>query len=512
MGLLFFPRGGSAQVARYLSEALARADWSVGLVVGSLGEPGETTHAPTFFAGSLGPSGPLSGVVVRHLDYSEAQRRFLAGGSAVGATVPMHPSYEDRPDAPDVVFAAVAPDLAHHLSAAWERPLEEAGADHARVFHLHHLTPQHDAVRRRWPGAAVVAHLHGTEIKFVQAVDERAALAAAVGATLATMPEWVRANPDGVPALDEPRQRLLTTTRWSQWRHGEAWRDRLRHQARSADHLVVVSPTDRATATRVLGVAPERVTDVPNGVDVERFRPQPLSRDERRVRFRRWLVEDPQGWDDSSVPGTVAYREPELDRLDGVVLIFVGRFSAAKRVPLLLRAFGRARHRFERLASLVVWGGHPGEWEGEHPVAVARRIGSDGIFFVGWRGHDELPDALAASHALVMPSVDDSYPQAPLEAMAVGLPVVATASGGFPFMINVEPAEPTGWLVPPDDELALAAVLTEVVNGPEERARRGAAALAHARAHLSWDGRVAGFEEAYAMATDRRARRVHESA
>ena len=71
MGLLFF-RGGSAQVARYLSTALADAHWSVELVTGSLGDPGEFTHTPTFFAGT-----PL-----QHLDYSDAVRVFTAGGSA----------------------------------------------------------------------------------------------------------------------------------------------------------------------------------------------------------------------------------------------------------------------------------------------------------------------------------------------------------------------------------------------------------------------------------------------
>src|SRR3954471_20648317 len=97
MGLLFFPRGGAAQVARYLSTALVRADWSVALVSGSLGGPGEETHAPTFFGATL----------VRSLDYSEAVRAFAAGGSAISAPVPLHPSYEDREDAPDVVFSAV---------------------------------------------------------------------------------------------------------------------------------------------------------------------------------------------------------------------------------------------------------------------------------------------------------------------------------------------------------------------------------------------------------------------
>jgi len=502
MGLLFFPRGGSAQVARYLSRALADANWSVELVTGSLGDPGECTHAPTFFAGT-----PL-----QHLDYSDAARAFAAGGSAISAPVPMHPSYEDREDAPDVVFAAVPGDLAEHLSSVWETPFRAAGADRADVFHLHHLTPQHDAVGRFWPRGAVVAHLHGTEIKFLEAVNERAALAKSVGTTLAGMPVWARINPGGSSGLDDAQRELLRTTRWDWWQHGEAWRDRLLRQAHAADHLVVVSPTERSRAAEVLRADPDRVSDVPNGVDVIRFCPRPTTHQARRVHFRRWLVEDPQGWDETAVPGTVAYREPDLDRLLGpdgnaTVLIFVGRFTFPKRVPLLVRAFARAKPLFDRPASLVVWGGYPGEWEGEHPVTVAREIGADGLFFAGWRGHADLAEALAACDALVVPSVNDSFPQTPLEAMAVGLPVIAANSGGLPFMVNLDPARPTGWLVPPDDERALSEALVEAVNRPREVARRGDAALAHARANLSWAGRVAGFEEAYARARDSQARR-----
>ena len=51
MGLLFYPRGGSAQVARYLAAALDRKGWPVRLFTGSLGEPGAVANAATFFAG-----------------------------------------------------------------------------------------------------------------------------------------------------------------------------------------------------------------------------------------------------------------------------------------------------------------------------------------------------------------------------------------------------------------------------------------------------------------------------
>jgi glycosyltransferase involved in cell wall biosynthesis len=108
-----------------------------------------------------------------------------------------------------------------------------------------------------------------------------------------------------------------------------------------------------------------------------------------------------------------------------------------------------------------------------------------------------------------MASVNDSYPQAPLEAMAVGLPVIATDSGGFPQMINLDPTRPTGWLVAADDEAALSEALVEAANQPQEIMRRGDAAQAHARSHLSWSSRVSSFEHIYMLAREHRARRPY---
>src|SRR5437879_3850434 len=62
--LFFFPRGGSAQVARSLTGALAETGWQVHLAAGSLGEPGASTNAASFF----------SGIDVSAVDYSPALR------------------------------------------------------------------------------------------------------------------------------------------------------------------------------------------------------------------------------------------------------------------------------------------------------------------------------------------------------------------------------------------------------------------------------------------------------
>jgi glycosyltransferase involved in cell wall biosynthesis len=70
--------------------------------------------------------------------------------------------------------------------------------------------------------------------------------------------------------------------------------------------------------------------------------------------------------------------------------------------------------------------------------------------------------------------------------MACELPVIGTLSGGPPSFINVTAAEPDGWLVPPDDETALANAMVTAVDDDAQRARRGSNANRHARENYSW--------------------------
>jgi hypothetical protein len=113
--LFFFPRGGSAQVARALARALPPAGWQPTLAAGSLGQPGKPTDAASFFAG----------IDVHPLDYSPV----LELAEPLAAPVPFPPSYEDRPDAPDRVFAAVDAAAHERLVAAWIDALARAGAE-----------------------------------------------------------------------------------------------------------------------------------------------------------------------------------------------------------------------------------------------------------------------------------------------------------------------------------------------------------------------------------------------
>jgi glycosyltransferase involved in cell wall biosynthesis len=439
--LFFFPRGGSAQVARSLARALPTAGWRLTLAAGSLGRWGEPTHAASFFAG----------VDVHTLDYSPALER----AEPLLAPVPFPPSYEDRPGAPDRVFAAVDDARYERLVAAWIDLLARAGAGSADLLHLHHLTPANEAAARAFPSLPVLGQLHGTELAMLRMI--------AAGA------------PPG-------------------WRYAQAWGRRLRAWARRCA-LLVVPPGAETDAALLLGLERARLRGLASGVELERFSPRPLAEEERRAFWRRWLVEQPRGWDQSGRPGTIAYGDEELApfRAGGTVFVYVGRYTAIKRLALLISAHARAVERLGRPAPLVLVGGHPGEWEGEHPLATAQRIENHQVFLAGWRPHEQLPQALNAADALVLPSVAEAFGLVLIEAMACGLPVIASRAHG-PAAIVADGS--TGWLIPPDDEDALVDALLAAANGHRERRARGRRAQTTSRRY-DWAEIAARFASLY---------------
>ena len=141
------------------------------------------------------------------------------------------------------------------------------------------------------------------------------------------------------------------------------------------------------------------------------------------------------------------------------MLLYVGRFTEVKRIPLLIEAYERARPGFINRAPLVLVGGFPGEWEGEHPLEAIRRVGAQDVYLAGWHEHHELPDILAATDVIVLPSVREQFGQVLVEGMACGLPAIAVDAHGPADIVS---HGETGWLVEPDD-----------VARAGQRARRG---------------------------------------
>jgi glycosyltransferase involved in cell wall biosynthesis len=260
----------------------------------------------------------------------------------------------------------------------------------------------------------------------------------------------------------------------------------MRRWAQSCERLLVLSPDAVRRVPDLLDVDERKVVWAPNGFDPQIFDRRPRTGDDRVALWREWLVDDPRGWGpDDQEPGSVAYEENDLAAFtgDATVLLYVGRYTEVKRIPLLIRAHARARERFEVRAPLVIVGGYPGEWEGEHPLEVMKETGGKDVFLAGWRSHDDLADGLNASDATVLASVREQFGQVIVEGMACGLPPIAVDAQGPATIID---AGEDGWLVPADDEEALADALVEAVNDADERRRRGENAYEASRSRYSW--------------------------
>jgi L-malate glycosyltransferase len=114
------------------------------------------------------------------------------------------------------------------------------------------------------------------------------------------------------------------------------------------------------------------------------------------------------------------------------------------------------------------------------------------IEFLGHR--EDVPDLLARADLFVLPSRSEAFPNAVIEAMAAGLPVIASSVGGLLDLID---NGRTGVLVPPSDPESLAAAIRSLLEHPAAAHRLGAAARAHVIERFSFDHMVREFESLY---------------
>jgi glycosyltransferase involved in cell wall biosynthesis len=221
----------------------------------------------------------------------------------------------------------------------------------------------------------------------------------------------------------------------------------------AADRYLSVSP-GLSAAYRAAALPADRLRQVCNAVDVERFRP-PRSgeRDETRVHLG-------------------------LPR-DRCLILFVGFFGRDKRPDWLFDAWC-ALPPPVRSRSHLVFVGRTDAAHGEVDARLAPDIRSRAaalgaeasISFV--ESTLEIERYFRACDLYVLPSIREGLPIALLEAMASGLPCIATAIAGSTDTVLED--RQTGWLVPADDRPALTAALEALMADDEERRRYGAAA------------------------------------
>ena len=224
-----------------------------------------------------------------------------------------------------------------------------------------------------------------------------------------------------------------------------------RHAYRCA-HAVVANSRAAAQQLRQEGVSPDRIHVIPNGVEIVRY-------DVRRgVR-----------------PVTT--------------IVTVANLRSEKAHEVLLHAARRLAPRHRGLRYLIVGDG-PRRTE---LMTLATSLGLDPqVTFVGHR--EDVPALLAQADLFVLPSRSEAFPNGAIEAMAAGLPVIASRVGGFLDLIE---DGRTGVLVSPAEPAEFAAAIEELVFNPDRAFALGRAARDEVARRYSFERMVGAFENLY---------------
>lgn len=220
-----------------------------------------------------------------------------------------------------------------------------------------------------------------------------------------------------------------------------------------------ISKEVAATVKRVYGVACADV--IFNCIPVECYQPNPLVR---------------AGW-----------RASQKLPADAVLFTFVGRLEPQKNPFLLFEAFSRLN---DPRAHLVLVG--EGSLFGKLAVRAAAHAGGERVHLLGMQ--ERVSKILAASDVFVLGSNWEGNPLALMEAMSAGLPVVATAVGGVPEIVD---SEANGILVKPGDTDGFASAMRTLLENPLKRQSLGNTARAHALRDFTLEHMVNGYEDLY---------------
>ena len=177
-------------------------------------------------------------------------------------------------------------------------------------------------------------------------------------------------------------------------------------------------------------------------------------------------------------------------------VIVVANLRPEKGHDTLIDAASDIRSRFPDAAFEIVGAGP----ERDALVARAKARGVlDAFSFIGHT--DDVKGRLAEADIFVLPSRSEAFPNAVLEAMAAGLPIVASGVGGILELID---DGRSGLLTPPDDPRSLADRITTLMADPALAASLGAAARAEAASRYSFERMVASFDGLYSSELRRR--------
>lgn len=187
----------------------------------------------------------------------------------------------------------------------------------------------------------------------------------------------------------------------------------------------------------------------------------------------------PIGIDFADVDATIARRtfegDPE-DHKEHLAFAFAGWLVPAKGVHVLIDAFERATHQVSDIRLEIIGESDDEEYKAELKNVVAWQKLESRVTFHGWR--DDVLDMLDTADIYVLPSFTEGTPRSIVEAMALGKPVISTAVGGIPELLE---GGELGMVVPPNDSTTLANAMYDMAADKARRKEFSRRGIAHAR-------------------------------
>jgi glycosyltransferase involved in cell wall biosynthesis len=216
--------------------------------------------------------------------------------------------------------------------------------------------------------------------------------------------------------------------------------------ARQVQRIVTVSESSRRDIADQLGVAPERMTVVPVGVDGAVFRPMPGT---QRVPGRIMTTASSDVPMKGLVPLLEALAKVRTERQDAH-LVVIGRLRDGSTIPAALDRFGLA----------------------------------GAVRFLSGLSDQAIVDLYAEAEIAVVPSLYEGFSLPAIEAMACGVPLIATTGGALPEVTG--PSGVSALLVPPNDPGSLAQAILTALGDPALRRRLGTAGRKRTSARFTW--------------------------
>ncbi|GGG78336.1 colanic acid biosynthesis glycosyltransferase WcaL [Salipiger pallidus] len=186
----------------------------------------------------------------------------------------------------------------------------------------------------------------------------------------------------------------------------------------------------------------------------------------------------------------------------GQTLLFVGRLAGVKGVPILLDAVAALKDRHPHLRLALIGDGP----ERAALEARAKPLGET-VVFLGYQSQDAVAEALSQSDVFVLPSFAEGVPVVLMEAMAAGVPVVATQIAGIPELVS---HWDSGILVRPGDVEALTEAIDQMLASADQRRVMGAVGRATVESEFNIRTEAARLSQLFCNYADKQAPATRE--